>query len=1818
MKSSNRLERGIAIVAVLIVLLALVAIATPFALSMRNGQTAAAQHVADSKSTQSLQSTMAEAENAVQRTHVSRDESPHFDSLEELTVAVGKEFERFNLNASDPKGLIASVRVEDEQGKGDINAISPILLNNLITPMRLLGGLEARETKTLNVNSTEGLPDSGLVWIDGEIILYKSKTPRTLTELKRAFSTSVVESLPASDHGNDRPVIDYRVILATVYPYKVVPPEDPSSSGTAIAGKDVDASYAGFPSVRALKDIARFGEMGYRSADLDRAESDLTTFATVPAPDRFGPPVRAIGSYPSTLFPAPVEVTGGRNFNVGTVVRLSAGDRVEYNLITDAQEIGPGRLALRFQEAPRYDYGNDELLIAPLLRAPVNINTCSKTMLVALLTGISMKGSASRVDPDTAEFIATHLIKARTPKGIEGEPGLARLLDSWTKDEQTNKIVTPEIALTVFMNAHNALDTQLETSTAPFCYRALGNVTLHAAVSENLAAGRETTKRMATEVASIAPGGLCQAVLSSQLDFTEAARVARSSPYYTTFPINLADLDNRNEPPVPATSELRYGRYPVVSKEDEVTLAAAGFTPFVRLASVAEDNYRDAMADGAPPVQHFDEPWVPKRLDPDKKLRIDSPDGWTIADRGPFSLGVTDPLINLIGASEFVQPFEFSFWWKPGEGKGETYLFDSGESEISNRIFAYFDGEKLVFRVADSTVPQYATASSDDQKDGGKDPKKKGNSGTSGSAGTSATWPTTMAEVRYGFDDGLKFEKDVWYHLSFYARGTKPTDLVLLVDGVPRGRHAFATRLKKNMGPIQQSGGPFNKIKGYGQGNSEEIEVEDARLFPSEGVVRIGDELIEYTGKDDKKHKLFVNLSKVDPFGGRARRGTHADMPQPQVKQGQQSKNQALTHPETQEVDLYGYAALLASKMMPTGDSTLSDVFGKFVVAMVNPQAKEAKSEIKIKRKDGTLYKIGTGLSATATDIPITGLAKISSSSSSSSSGSSSSGGGMEGSFQKDGGFALIVSAPTPPPSTKSAKIDVPPAPGGGNQNQKEEVVFAWNNFRQTEHGMLGRIEMIYYASYDGGVLSGCKRAGAGFIGGFNWQPKSNLAGTGGKAGGAEADGNEIASIAHDHVLAWEKGLLGKNASKHSNSQPIFVIPISFRVGKSLGSGTNSWAIPEVGGGKGGGKGGGGGGKNVQGGTRPEMIQVGLGFTGTPDGGGMGGTEWLRYDTMANSCFVRDNPIRLSSAGEVVGHYLTANFTQIDGEAPSGDLVARAVNFENIKANKDDKEEILKSIQLVEDENGGAGFEQLLNQFGGCLAFRGVLGTGVKQHSGGERVLPIFRTIRGPDPDQGRPGPRDFVTLVDPKNNSRDEHTINFGYCEPDVEGWGWTCCHVGLDAGIHGTFTGDFYDQVYSIDPDDSDSGWKELANQMLDSRQVSRLLKFPTGELPMKLGEEIHFGGNMQGDPSPAGDTIDELAFFTPSTPYPGFRNHTFIADWFDEKHGEIWVHGAQLRDPSRRKGGPAIEALDLPSHLSGDGLVVSMGQELLAVKSFRVEKAQTGKDGSQDFIVFEVAEGGRGYLGTPIQFHGRGESLRELGFMRVSRLTADLSADGNQLSLMDTSDFPDQGVVQVGHELIGYSRKQGKNQLFMPKIKDGSGKEIGMLRGSYGTPRERHPVESLVYVFPVRYFDRYREGVDVPELGYYGASFNEKRAFYKSLSWKAEGETSRTKLIVEALVGGRGSFGDSPKDNPDRFTFEGDSTMDQQGHAILRQGDVLGLRVFTHYLDGAFDARVFDPDPGEDRGGSNDWKRAPHLAALGLEWIGTPVRLSYEEGH
>lgn len=140
------------------------------------------------------------------------------------------------------------------------------------------------------------------------------------------------------------------------------------------------------------------------------------------------------------------------------------------------------------------------------------------------------------------------------------------------------------------------------------------------------------------------------------------------------------------------------------------------------------------------------------------------------------------------------------FWVKFDGRPGETFFLDLAHKEFENRLTFKYERGELVLSVFDACADRLSS------------------------------------QVRYPFS----FDRDTWYHLSAVWKSTKYAQLALLVDGFPKG--TFQIVDDRGVNSVTQLTQPLTE-------SATIVNVKSTAGYPDTGVIEVGDEAIEYTGK---------------------------------------------------------------------------------------------------------------------------------------------------------------------------------------------------------------------------------------------------------------------------------------------------------------------------------------------------------------------------------------------------------------------------------------------------------------------------------------------------------------------------------------------------------------------------------------------------------------------------------------------------------------------------------------------------------------------------------------------------------------------------------------------------------------------------------------------------------------------------------------------------------------------------------------------------------------------------------------------------------
>ena len=382
-------------------------------------------------------------------------------------------------------------------------------------------------------------------------------------------------------------------------------------------------------------------------------------------------------------------------------------------------------------------------------------------------------------------------------------------------------------------------------------------------------------------------------------------------------------------------------------------------------------------------------------------------------------------------------------------------------------------------------------------------------------------------------------------------------------------------------------------------------------------------------------------------------------------------------------------------------------------------------------------------------------------------------------------------------------------------------------------------------------------------------------------------------------------------------------------------------------------------------------------------------------------------------------------------------------------------------------------------------------------------------------------------------------------------------------------------------------------------DSRVVARASMFPSGELP-RATDTVAVGGSFRSGGGIPSALVDEVFFGNVDFASLGTGTEgaqLVLARDFGQSDLQLVVQPNTIRIPL----GDVLDPNNgqFLNQLPPDAGLLRIGDEILCYESY---------DASQGLVT--LAPGGRGLLGTDPQPHSYGEAVTFLQHIGVSILAAGMSAEDALVLVTSLDDFPLAGTVRIDDELVHHAWHENGG-LAMPRksvepgARDRDGP--GIFRGRYGTVPATHAAGTPVIQVPIRYWDRWAEDADHPELSYLGLSVSQPNAFWLSSFWDvAEPTGAGPRLGVLQR-----SDPDVPWDAPPLAT-EGldllwDGLSGGEGNPIGAQSDRLEWRVFVQHQPGSYDAVG---------GLSHAWKRVPRLLFLGAEYLGPGMVLKRVE--
>jgi hypothetical protein len=405
------------------------------------------------------------------------------------------------------------------------------------------------------------------------------------------------------------------------------------------------------------------------------------------------------------------------------------------------------------------------------------------------------------------------------------------------------------------------------------------------------------------------------------------------------------------------------------------------------------------------------------------------------------------------------------------------------------------------------------------------------------------------------------------------------------------------------------------------------------------------------------------------------------------------------------------------------------------------------------------------------------------------------------------------------------------------------------------------------------------------------------------------------------------------------------------------------------------------------------------------------------------------------------------------------------------------------------------------------------------------------------------------------------------------------------------------------------------------IEKREFTRLVKFPSGEMPTTVAENVSFGAGLESS-GVAPAMLDELDVVTNLS-----------------KEGYIVYDPAMAQENPESPTGQDLPGIDedaeeipirqfkYPDGLPIDGLpedggVVRIEDELIAYREL---------DTTGGYLLGCV----RGILGTEPRYHAIPARIIPMTGIVVSKLESELTEQAAEVQVSDAKSFPRAGYLRIGDEIIGYTGRSDSSFTMparratddesdpgssSPSDTGGANASSGLFRGRFGTTPLAHENEAIVYAMPFRYWDRSARFADDAAMSYFEVKKHVPGGIWKRVAWT---EFLVPHVDIHLLV----RFDGGPNWDEDRKFVElgvdAMPTTDKKSYLYLItnpheenrldiRSDRIEVRVLFVYQPGAYQRS----EEGDDFVMPNEWKDTPRLKALRIEYIAPKTVLYHEE--
>ena len=360
-----------------------------------------------------------------------------------------------------------------------------------------------------------------------------------------------------------------------------------------------------------------------------------------------------------------------------------------------------------------------------------------------------------------------------------------------------------------------------------------------------------------------------------------------------------------------------------------------------------------------------------------------------------------------------------------------------------------------------------------------------------------------------------------------------------------------------------------------------------------------------------------------------------------------------------------------------------------------------------------------------------------------------------------------------------------------------------------------------------------------------------------------------------------------------------------------------------------------------------------------------------------------------------------------------------------------------------------------------------------------------------------------------------------------------------------------------------------------------ITRLLKFPSDELPSYLANDFYLG-SPSDDAGAIAATVDELKFFSGDQLYRVISD-TLLASSTNDR---IMIPNIGTR------------------RLSTTGGLIKLGDEVIGYAGV-------------DFLTNEITGCVRGYLDSPVQDHDYKERMFYIPYLAVTAITSDIGPNDYQIPVVSFRGFPsnDAGYILIGNqfnqsEMVGYLLQQtvmGRNLFIMPYDRT----QAGLFRGTFGTTANTYQQDTLVYAMPFRYWHLEKRQAFHQEMAYFQTAHFSRDAVWQKVRWTERHEPASDGMVQWRFLvrfDTKPHWAEAPTNRKDGlFEFFG-RIIGSRGSEIEReqtidiQANQVELLAFVQYNPGAFF--------------TDAWKRAPFLTNLYIDYTRPNTIISHQE--